>query len=525
MPTLTIDNREVTVPEGATVLDAARALGIEIPTLCHLAGREPATSCMVCVVKVAGRNGLVPACATAASEGMRVESETDEVRAARRTALELLLSDHVGDCVGPCHNLCPAQMNIPVMIRQIARGELREAAATVKADIPLPATLGRICPAPCEKGCRRGEADAPVSICLLKRYVGDADLASGEPWLPDCAPSSGKRVAVVGAGPAGLSAAFYLLARGHACTVFDDHPEPGGALQYAVPEERLPRDVVQAEAAAIARLGAELRLGTRVGEAVSLDDLRREFDAVLVAAGEGSSEHFGLPASKQGVAVDRQTLATELEGVFAAGSAVRPQRMAVRSVADGKTAAASIGQLLRGEAVVGPPKLFTTRMGRLQDGELAAFMEGASEAARVTPSGNGFSDDEARAEAARCLHCDCRKPASCKLRRYAAACGASPSRYRAERRPFVQHAHHPELVFEPGKCIDCGLCIGIAAEAGEELGLAFIGRGFNVRVGVPFEEPLERGLARVARACAAACPTGALALRDGEDTGRNHGGS
>jgi predicted molibdopterin-dependent oxidoreductase YjgC len=194
--------------------------------------------------------------------------------------------------------------------------------------------------------------------------------------------------------------------------------------------------------------------------------------------------------------------------------------MAVRAVADGKAAAASIDQFLAGQPVVGAPKLYTTRIGRLHEGEIAAFMAGASDAARVEPAGDGFSDDEARAEAARCLHCDCRKPASCRLRRYAEAYGASPAHFRGERRRFEQHARHPEVLFEPGKCIDCGLCVQIAASAGEALGLTFIGRGFSVRVGVPFGESLADALATVARECAAACPTGALAPRDAEETGR-----
>ena len=382
MPKLTIDSREVEVPEDATLLDAARALGIDVPTLCYRDGCQPATSCMVCVVKVAGRKGLLPACGTRAEEGMAVECGTVEVREARRTALELLLSDHLGDCIGPCHSLCPARMHIPRMVRQIARGELREAAATVKAAIPLPAALGRICPAPCEKGCRRGEADAPVAICLLKRYVGDADLATDEPWLPARAPGTGHRVAIVGAGPAGLSAAWFLLQKGHACTVFDEHPKAGGMLQYGVPEERLPRAVVDAEAALVERLGAELRLGVRVGEAVSLDALRGDFDAVLIAAGEGAAARLGLEASKQGIAVDRRTLATGVAGVFAAGGAVRPQRMAVRAVADARAAAASIDQLLAGAAVTGEPRPFTTRVGRLQDGEIDAFVAEASQGPR-----------------------------------------------------------------------------------------------------------------------------------------------
>ena len=129
MPNLRIDNRPVEVPPGATLLDAARRLGIEIPALCFLEGCTPSTSCMVCVVKVrnggaAGDGRLVPSCAARAEDGMQVESETPEVHEARRTALELLLSDHPGDCIAPCQSTCPAHLNIPLMLRQTAGGDL-----------------------------------------------------------------------------------------------------------------------------------------------------------------------------------------------------------------------------------------------------------------------------------------------------------------------------------------------------------------------------------------------------------------
>ena len=207
MPKLTIDNREVEVPGGATILDAAEKLGIDIPTMCFMKGCQPSTSCMVCVVKVEGRAVLLPACGTLAEEGMRVVSDCEEVHEARKTALELLLSDHVGDCLGPCHVICPAEMNIPLMIRQIAAGQMRDAIETVKNDIALPAVLGRICPKPCERGCRRAAIDDAVSICLLKRYVADVDLESAKPYSPVCESKQNKRVAVIGAGPAGLAAA------------------------------------------------------------------------------------------------------------------------------------------------------------------------------------------------------------------------------------------------------------------------------------------------------------------------------
>ena len=164
---------------------AADKAGVSIPSMCFLKGCAASTSCMVCVVRVNAAQSLVPACGTKAVDGMVVESDSPEVLAARKTALELLLSDHVGDCMGPCHVTCPAKMDIPVMIRQIAAGEFAEAIKTVKKDIPLPAVLGRICPAPCENACRRRLQDSAVSICLLKRFVaaqldtlGDTELRS-----------------------------------------------------------------------------------------------------------------------------------------------------------------------------------------------------------------------------------------------------------------------------------------------------------------------------------------------------------
>ena len=139
---------------------------------------------------------------------------------------------------------------------------------------------------------------------------------------------------------------------------------------------------------------------------------------------------------------------------------------------------------------------------------------GASKTARVVLSqdDDGFTDEQARQEAARCLHCDCRKAQSCKLRQYARDYGARPRRYKSERRSFVQHRQHSQVIYEPGKCIDCGLCVQIAAEAGERLGLAFVGRGFDVRIAVPFGGSIGEGLERSAAQCVAACPTGALAF-------------
>ncbi|MFC1652967.1 2Fe-2S iron-sulfur cluster-binding protein [Planctomycetota bacterium] len=517
MPRITIDGKSVDVVEGSTILDAAQKLGIDIPTLCFLKDMAPTTSCMVCVVKVEGRKTLLPACGTRVQESMVVLSEDETVREARRTALEFLLSDHVGDCMGPCQVACPAHMNIPKMIREIAAGLWDEAIQTVKQDIALPSVAGRICSAPCEKACRRAQVDEPVSICLLKRFVGDEDLKESTPHQPASPPATGKRVAIVGAGPAGLAAAFYLQQAGFACTVYDDRDEAGGMLRYGVKEKDLPRSVLSKEIAQIRRLGVNIQLKTRVGQSLTLVQLREEFGAVFLAIGASTSKELGVlgfDTKSDKLKVKQQTYETDIPGVFAGGDVWRQRKMVIRALADGKEAAVAIEQYLRGLPVIGAVRPFNSRMGKLEKPALDMLAGPACAGGRMEPAGigAGFVDAQARFEAQRCLHCDCRKPDTCKLRIHAQAYGAKDTRYRGARRLFNMQTGHHDLIYESGKCIDCGLCIRITEQQGEKLGLTFIGRGFDVKVAVPFNRSIEEALTQTAREVVAACPTGALAF-------------
>jgi ferredoxin len=519
MPHLTIDNLYVDVPPGATILDAAEQLGIEIPTLCFARQCDPATSCLVCLVKLLPGGRMVPACATPAAEGMQVESDSTEVHSIRRRTLELLLSDHLGDCIAPCSFGCPAQMNIPQMLRQIAAGQFREALITVKADIALPAVLGRICPAPCEKVCRRGNLDGAVTICELKRIVADADLEAAESYLPPCRPASGKSVALVGGGPAGLAAAYHLRQAGHAATIFDDNAELGGMLGREIPEEKLPREVLQREIDQVLRLGIETRLKTRVGRDVSLTELQSQYDAVVITVGWTAAEQaplWGIGISGGGIAVKRRTYETNLSGVFAAGNALRGQgTTCIRSVADAKEASIAVDQYLSGGAVTGTSPPFTTRIGRMAHDELVQLSVGTAQAPRVQGS---VASSAAGEQAARCLLCDCRAVTTCRLRRYSAQYGADPRRFKGERRIYEQDIRHADILFEPGKCIDCGLCVQITAAGGEAIGLTYIGRGFDVRIGVPLGHSAAEALSRVAAECVAACPTAAIAWKKNTPT-------
>lgn len=522
MLNITVNGQSLQVAAETTVLHAARQLGVEIPTMCCLDGLPHNTSCMICMVEDKASGRLLPACSAPAADGMIIETDNERVREFRRDALELLLSEHVGDCQAPCQRTCPAFMNIPLMIRQIQQRDWPAAIRTVKAEIALPAVLGRICPAPCENGCTRRQHDAAVSICLLKRIVTDIDLASQEPYRPIVSPDSDKKVAVVGAGPAGLSAAYYLRQFGHFVEIFDKQPLAGGNLRYAVSEEALPRTVLDAEIAQIVALGVRFQLAKELGKDVTLADLSGRYDAVVLTTGAGSAEALGglLQLSPKGVTVNRATLMTSRAGIFACGNLVAESRMAVRAVGQGRTVAYSVDQFLRGVEIVGRPGRFNSIMGRLKEHEANEFLKQADQGARREPScaTDGFSEEEAVAEALRCFHCDCRKPNSCKLRLYADEYGADQKKYRmGDRLPFERQVQHELVVFESGKCIKCGLCVQIAERAQERFGMTFIRRGFNVKITVPFNEALEKGLEKVARECAEACPTAAIAMRDREE--------
>jgi len=529
---LTIDGQAVEVPPGTTVLKAAQQLGIDIPTLCFMEGFAPQTSCLVCLVKVREKNGrekFVPSCGTPATPEMAVESETAEVAAMRRTALELLLSDHVGDCLAPCQFACPAHMDIPDMLRQIQAGRYDEAIVTIKEDIALPAVLGRVCPKPCEKGCRRGSADGAVAVCDLKRVVADWDLARDRFYLPPCEPASGKRVAVVGAGPTGLSAAYYLRRRGHDVVLYDRLARPGGRLRGETGEINpgdLPGEVLDREIAAVLALGIEFRGETELAPSASSDGvtpaaLQREFDAVLVCIGEQKKEvweSLGLPPGPRGAAVERGTFRTSIPGVFAAGNAIRGRGLVVRSCADGKEAAYAVDRFLKEGTAAPWPEAFSVRIGKLAPEELAELRSLAVDAPReeLKASIDALDLHAAAAQAGRCLHCDCRALPGCRLRRYAERYGADPNRYKGERAVLRLQYKDSNVLYEPGKCIVCGLCTAVTEAARAPLGLTFVGRGFDVRVGVPFNRSLEEALGELAEQCVAVCPTGALSFREGK---------
>lgn len=295
---ITIDGRTLTGEKGQTIFAIAKENGIDIPTLCQDDRLENYGSCGLCVVEVEGNRKLVRSCSTEAADRMVVHTRTPRVLESRKTTLELFISNHTGDCKAPCTLGCPDHIDIQGYVGLCGNGEYRKALELIKQDLPFPACIGRVCPHPCQTECRRGLIDDEIQILWLKRFVADRDLESGDPYLPPQKPKSGKHVAIVGGGPSGLSAAYFLLWEGHDVTVYDENPEFGGMLRYGIPMYRLPKDVLHEEVALIEKMGATLVPDTKIGRDLSLDHLRANYDAVYVAVGMWKSIALGIPGEE-----------------------------------------------------------------------------------------------------------------------------------------------------------------------------------------------------------------------------------
>ncbi len=673
--TLTINDRQVTAREGSTILEAARSVGIEIPTLCHHPDLTNVGACRICVVEVGGMKGLQTACTTPISEGMVVETDSDIVRETRKFTLEMLISEHCGDCFGPCELACPAGCDIPGFINRIAAQDYPEAIRIIKETIPLPFALGCVCPAPCEDDCRRGEFDEATSICVLKRFAAEQDLDNGgSAYLPEVAPETGYRVAVVGAGPAGLSAAYYLRQQGHQVTIYEAQDKPGGMLRYGIPAYRLPHEDLDAEIATITALGIDMQCNTALGRDITLEDLHGDYDAVFLAIGAQQSRMVGIPgedgdrvwggvellhsvacgeevhlgdrvvivgggntaidvsrtavrlgadevtilyrrsreempaldieveaAAEEGVdfhflaspiafdesdgevvvtsqrmelgppdesgrrrpvpiegsefivkadavvmavgqvvepscvehcdieltrwrtiAVDEQTLQTDVPWVFAGGDDITGADIAVRAVAAGRRAAASIDQYLRDEEVVGIPERWGTSRGDEAPEDFFADVEEAERQDQIElPLSRrvctfeqvecGFTEEAAIAEAGRCLACACQVNGACDLQRLAAEYGVEGPTYKGETQRYeIDSDPNPFVFVDRNKCILCGRCVRACQEIQNRDVWSFANRGFETKLVAGADQLMLDARCESCGQCVAYCPTGAL---------------
>ncbi len=678
--TVKINNIDVQIEAGSTILEAARKAGFDIPTFCHADGLKPFTSCFICAVKIEGGKGnLVPSCSTKVSDGMSVTVESEEIDAARRMALNLMLSDHCGDCLPPCEDACPASIDIRGFMALVAEGRELDGEKLIREKVPIGGALGRICPRPCEDACRRTRVDEPMAICTMKRYLSDTEYRElgGKRDYPVAGKDTGKKVAIIGAGPAGMTAAYFLRQKGHSVTVFESHKKSGGMLRYGIPYYRLPDVVLNDQFGCIENMGVEVRYETEVGKDIAVKDLELSYDSLLIAVGAQAAsssrvkgedldgvyagiDYLGalaaeeepdvgnkvvvigggntamdcarsairkgaevtilyrrtrneMPASsweideaiEEGVNIeflsapiliskegdglsitvqkmelgaadgsgrrkpvpiegseyeikassvigaigqkvsadfvseigveltrwgtvfsDEKTFMTNRPGIFACGDCQTGADIAVRAVGAGRKAAISIDQYLNGQDVTGEHVKFNSRMGLLSEVSEKLFVDVAksprvempiiSEERRVSSFDEvetGFSVEEARKEAARCLKCGCDAAEDCKLRDYSTRYGANQGYFGGERRDFELDISHEQVKMEFGKCINCGNCVRACAEIKGFDILTYVNRGFVTRMRAPFGKALVDTNCDGCGECVKVCPTAAVIMK------------
>lgn len=667
--TLTIDNKKIVAEEGMSILNAATKNGIKIPNLCYDGRVELYGACGLCTVEVEGVPKLVRACSAKVSDGMVVHTGTKRVKASRKVALELLLSDHTGDCVAPCSKACPAGTDCQGYVGLIANGEYTEAVKLIKEKLPLPASIGRICPHPCEKNCRRQYVDEPISIAFLKSFVADMDLL-GDTYKPQIEPDTNKKVAVIGGGPAGLTAAYFLRKNGHSVTVFDQMEKMGGMLRYGIPEYRLPKKVLDKETALIEEMGVELKNNINIGKDIAFEQIKSDYDATLVALGawnsskmrvqgedldgvwggidllrevalgnkvdlgknvavcgggntamdacrtavrlgaenvyviyrrtkdempadpqeileseeegviykyltnpieftgengklngvilqkmalgepdesgrrrpvaiEGETEKIKLDSvimaigqypnldgfesleitRKNTISADENRFTTSVEGVFAVGDVTnKGADIAIAAIGEAQKAAVVIDRYLNGETVAYKKPYFVERDGNSLDYSgfkrlPRAKMPHISPSERKTSFKEvnlGFSEEQAKCEAMRCLECGCHDYFECKLISYANDYDVKPVRFDGEKHNRNIENKNDFIIRNSDKCILCGLCVRVCDEVMGKSALGLVNRGFNSVV----EPELNKNLADtdciMCGQCVALCPTGAL---------------
>ena len=669
---LIINGKECVGKKGQTILQVAEANGIDIPTLCHNENVKHYGACGICVVEASNSPKLMRSCSTMAADGMNINTESARVVQARRIALELLMSDHDGDCRGPCMLNCPAGTDCQLYVKKIAQGDYHGAVETIKEKLPLPASIGRVCPHPCETACRRKMVEEPISIAFLKAFAADKDLASENPFKADIAPETGKKVAVIGGGPAGLTAAYFLRRKGHAVTIFESMPKLGGMLRYGIPEYRLPKAVLDQEIAAIEAMGVQLVPNFRVGVDASFETITANHDATVVAIGAWKSMGVGCPgeelegvwggihllreialgnrpnigekvcvvgggntamdacrsavrlgakevsiiyrrtldempaekieiheAMEEGVtfrflrnpaeilgedgkvkavklqvmdlgepdasgrrspvavegkfeilevdsviaaigqkvlpegfgalelnrrgiiAADETTFRTNLEGVFAVGDATnRGAGIAIAAIGEANKAAEVVDSYLKGNQVPYCAPYYSERVvtaDMLTAFEKKARAEMPCKAPEVrikdfNEMNLGFTEEQAIAEAKRCLECGCHDYYNCSLIKHANRYEINPKRFEGDKRMTTSEKKLVVIERNEGKCILCGLCVRTCEEIAKEGLLGLVGRGFTTVIKPEFRDSEKITKCVDCCMCAAACPTGALKI-------------
>ncbi|MCK5228605.1 MAG: FAD-dependent oxidoreductase, partial [Desulfobulbaceae bacterium] len=295
---VSINGIQLAVAPGTTILEAARKNDISIPTLCYVDTESSPADCDLCVVEVEGRADLVRACETVVEQEMVINTETESAIEHRKDQLSRMALSHFGDCKAPCNLTCPGQINVQGYIAHIEKGQYEEALRLIMERNPFPFSVGRVCPRFCETRCRRILVDEPVSINHLKRFVADWAMNNKvDLKIPQEGPT-GKKIAVIGGGPSGMTAAYYLSKNGHDVTVYESMPKLGGMLRYGIPEYKIPKNVLDYEINTILGMGISVRLNQRWGKDFSLEDLQSQgYESIVLTIGTWISLPLEIPGA------------------------------------------------------------------------------------------------------------------------------------------------------------------------------------------------------------------------------------